>query len=77
MSTYKHKKRISIHVTKKQGESNEKLVSIFQKKVKGSRLLNEVKERRYYTKPLKRRKIRQRALMREGFRAAREKAKFL
>ncbi|MEK7529254.1 MAG: 30S ribosomal protein S21 [Patescibacteria group bacterium] len=73
----KHRPRISIHVTKKQGESNDKMVARFQKLVKGSRIINETKDKRYFTKPLKKLKLRIRALKREEFRAKREKERFL
>lgn len=58
-------------------ESNEKLISRFQKKVQGSRIVLMAKERMYYKKPLKKSEIRRRAVMREYYRAQREKKKYL
>lgn len=66
-----------IHLKKNPKESNEKFISRFQKKVQGSRVLLESKERMYYKKPLKKKQIRARAMMRETYRAKREKAKYM
>ncbi len=66
-----------IHLKKNPKESNEKLISRFQKKVQGSRVLTLTKERMYYKKPLKQRSIRKKAIMREYYRAQREKQKYL
>ena len=66
-----------IHLKKGAKESNEKLIQRFQKKVQGSRIVLLVKDRMYYKKPLKKNKIRARAIMREHYRDAREKAKYL
>ena len=66
-----------IYLKKNAKESNEKLISRFQKKVQGSRIVLMTKERMYYKKPLKKRHIRMRAIMREHYRAVREKQKYL
>lgn len=66
-----------IHLKKKPKESNEKLVARFQKKVQGSRILSQAKERMYYKKPLKKGEIRKRAIKREYYRDRREKQKYL
>lgn len=66
-----------IHLKKSSKESNEKLLSRFQKKVQGSRVLIMAKERMYYKKPMKKGGIRKRAIMREHYRAIREKQKYL
>lgn len=66
-----------IHLKKNPKESNEKLISRFQKKVQGSRIIILAKEKMYFKKPLKKRSIRKRAIMREFYRDAREKAKYL
>lgn len=66
-----------IYLKKNPKESNEKLLSRFQKKVQGSRILILAKERMYFKKPLKKGKIRARAIMREQYRDAREKQKYL
>lgn len=58
-------------------ESNEKLISRFQKKVQGSRIILLAKERKYFTKPVKKRKIRAKAIKREEFRSVREKKKYM
>ncbi|MBI2638098.1 30S ribosomal protein S21 [Candidatus Peregrinibacteria bacterium] len=66
-----------IHLKKSSKESNEKLISRFQKKVQGSRIITQSKERMYYKKPIKKGGIRKRAIMREHYRAVREKQKYL
>ncbi|MEK7523909.1 MAG: hypothetical protein AAB588_02645 [Patescibacteria group bacterium] len=66
-----------IHLKKNPKESNEKLISRFQKKVQGSRIIILAKEKMYFKKPMKKRLIRKRAIMREFYRDAREKAKYL
>ena len=66
-----------IYLKKNVKESNEKLIGRFQKKVQGSRVIPLSKERMYYKKPLKKRHIRMRAIMREHYRAVREKQKYL
>jgi ribosomal protein S21 len=66
-----------IHLKKSSKESNEKLISRFQKKVQGSRILLQAKARMYYKKPMKDSEIRRRAIMREHYRALREKQKYL
>ncbi|MBP9717815.1 hypothetical protein KBD59_00770 [Candidatus Gracilibacteria bacterium] len=58
-------------------ESNEKLISRFQKKVQGSRIILMAKSRKYFTKPMKKPMIRARAMKREEFRSDREKKKYL
>ena len=73
----KHRKRISIHVTKNQGESSEKVISRFQKLVKSSRIINEVKDSRYHERSPRKRKMRAAAKMREFYRSKKEKEKFL
>ncbi len=69
--------RLMIHLKKNAKESNEKLVQRFQKKVQGSRILLQAKERMYFKKPMKKRQIRKKAMMREKYRAEREKKKYL
>ena len=66
-----------IYLKKNPRESNEKLISRFQKKVQGSRIILMAKERMYYKKPLKKSAIRKRAIMRDYYRAQREKQKYL
>lgn len=66
-----------IYLKKQPQESNEKLISRFQKKVQGSRIILKAKEKMYFKKPVKKGKIRMRAIMREYHRAQREKQKYL
>lgn len=66
-----------INLKKNPKESNEKFIGRFQKKVQASRTLLMAKERMYYKKPLKKGAIRKRAIMREHYRALREKQKYM
>ena len=66
-----------IYLKKNVKESNEKLISRFQKKVQGSRIILLAKEKMYFKKPAKKRKVRARAMMREHYRSVREKQKYL
>lgn len=66
-----------IYLKKGPKESNEKLISRFQKKVQGSRIVLLAKARKYFKKPVKKSGIRKRAIMREHYRALREKQKYL
>lgn len=66
-----------IHLKKQPKESNEKLISRFQKKVQGSRVILMAKERMHFKKPIKKGGIRKRAIMREYYRSLKEKQKYL
>lgn len=66
-----------IYLKKSPKESNEKFVSRFQKKVQGSRILTVAKERMHFKKPVKKGRIRAKAMMREHYRTLREKQKYL
>lgn len=65
-----------ISVRKNDKESNERLIARFNKKVQGSRKLLEIRSKRYF-KPVKTKKeTRAAAIMREHYRAKKEKSKF-
>ncbi len=66
-----------IKLTKQPKESNEKLMSRFQKKLSGSRIVTLKKERTYFRKSKKIREIRARAMKREMYRGLREKKKYM
>tara|TARA_R100001082_G_C4218008_1_gene97941 strand:- start:211 stop:411 length:201 start_codon:yes stop_codon:yes gene_type:complete len=62
-----------IKVNVRKGQSIEKAISIFKKKVKESGLLLEIKNRRFYEKPsLKRRVQRNKARLRQKYRSIKE-----
>jgi len=67
---------MSVKVYKNSKESLDRLISRFNKKVQGSRILLEVKSRRYYKKPLTRRLARKSAVMREYYRSKNEKMQY-
>ncbi len=67
---------MAVKVYKNSKESLDRLISRFNKLVQGSRVLLEVKSRRYYTKPLTKRLIRKRAIMREYYRRQNEKKQY-
>ena len=62
-----------IKVNVRKGQSIEKAISIFKKKVKESGLLLEIKNRRFYEKPsLKRRVQRNKASLRQKYSSIKE-----
>ena len=67
---------MKVTVWKNDKESNERAISRFNKKVQGSRKLLEIRSKRYHTKPENKRHARAAAIMRDFYRAAREKSKF-
>ncbi|MFH1218600.1 MAG: hypothetical protein V1679_02055 [Candidatus Peregrinibacteria bacterium] len=67
---------MKVVVTKKDGESNERSITRFNKTVQASRKILKVKADRYHLKPKTKRQERTAAVMREKYRADREKIKF-
>lgn len=67
---------MAVRVTKNSKESVDRLISRFNKKVQGSRVILEVKNRRYRKKPLTKRLVRQAAVMRDHYRAKRDKMQY-
>ncbi|MBI5152042.1 hypothetical protein HZA39_00745 [Candidatus Peregrinibacteria bacterium] len=67
---------MEIRVTKNQKESTERLIARFTKKVHKSRLLIDLKEKRYWSKPKSRRVVRKAAIMREMYRKKKENTKY-
>lgn len=59
-----------------QNESSEKRVARFKQWFNRSRVADLVKSRRYHKRTVTPRLIRKKALMREGFRAEKERSKF-
>jgi ribosomal protein S21 len=67
---------MAVTIRKNQKESQERLISRFNKKVQSSRILLEVKARRYRKKKLTKRLVRQSAIMREHYRSKRQKEQY-
>lgn len=67
---------MAIKVYKNQKESPDRLVSRFNKKIQASRVLLEVKVRKFHEKKKTKKFIRQAAIMREAYRAKRNKEQF-
>lgn len=67
---------MAVFVLKNSKESVDRLIARFNKKVQASRILLQVRERRYYKRPLKKRQLRARAVKREHYRGMKEKMKF-
>lgn len=67
---------MTIRVRKKEKESNDKLYNRFNKKVQSSRILNEVKDKKYFVKKESKRHARQAAIMREFYRKERKRKQF-
>jgi ribosomal protein S21 len=57
-------------------ESLDRLISRFHKKVQASRVILEVRNRRYWKKSATRRQVRKAAIMRTHYRAMREKMRY-
>ncbi len=67
---------MKVTVWKSEKESNERAITRFNKKVQGSRKLLIVRGKRYHARKETKRHSRARAIMRDFYRAAREKSKF-
>jgi len=65
-----------VTVWKNEKESNERLITRFNKKVQSSRKLLKVRAGRYNKKPVTKRLKRIIAIMREKYRSQKEKSKF-
>jgi len=67
-----------MHVTvwRNEKESNERLITRFNKKVQASRKILKVRTGRYHKKADTKRQVRQSAIMREFYRKKREKSRF-
>ena len=66
-----------INLVRNSKESSDKLVNRFIKKVQASRIIILAKAGRYFQKPLKKRKIRSAAVMRDHYRELKETRKYL
>lgn len=67
---------MGVKVYKNSKESADRLISRFNKKVQASRVILEVKSRRYNEKKKTKRLVRQAAIMREMYRAKRNKEQY-
>lgn len=65
-----------IYATKKQGESNERLMSRFKQVVQRSRIIMKAKKERFHKKKATKRHMRTSAVMRSKHRVRRAKEKF-
>lgn len=67
---------MAIRVIRNPKESPDRLVSRFNKKVQASRIILQVKGRRYFKRKPNKRYLRQAAVMRTHYRAQREKLQY-
>ncbi len=67
---------MKVQIVKNDKESNERCISRFNKKVQASRKLFEIKKARYHSKKSTKTQIRSGAVMRDKYRAVKEKNKF-
>ena len=67
---------MKVTIWKNDKESNERAITRFNKKVQGSRKLLVIREKRYHKRKPTRRYQRAAAMMRDFYRAKREKSKF-
>ncbi len=65
-----------IGVAKTKNESSDRLIQRFNKKIQQSRMVQMVRDKRYYARKKNKRKIRKAALMREYYRRLKEQMKF-
>lgn len=67
---------MKVVVIKDSKESNERVISRFNKVVQGSRKLNKVREEKFYVHKPTKRLVRAKAVKREGYREQRAKTRF-
>ena len=67
---------MAIHAHRKGEESNDRLQQRFKQQVQKSGLIRLLRERKTFSRSPNRRKVRQRALMREKYRTETKKKKF-
>jgi len=67
---------MAITVYRNPKESLDRLISRFNKKVQASRVILEVKNRRYWKRPPTKRHVRKAAIMRSHYRGLREKMQY-
>lgn len=67
---------MAVRVVRNPKESPDRLIARFNKKMQSSRIIVQLKNRRYFKKPLKKRQVRSAAIMRELYRSRREKQKY-
>jgi ribosomal protein S21 len=67
---------MAVKVIRNPKESVDRLIARFNKKVQSSRVIVQLKARRYFKKPLRKRQVRAAAIMRDMHRSKREKMKY-
>ena len=65
-----------IYASKKQGESNERMINRFKQVVQRSRILFKAKQERYHAKKLSKKFVRMAAVMRAKHRAEKAREQF-
>ena len=65
-----------IYAIRNDGETNEKLVLRYKKLFFGSRIVNKLRNQRYAERPMTKRKIRQKAIIRSHYRMLNSKVYF-
>ena len=67
---------MAVIVVKNDKESVDRVISRWNKKVQASRILVQIRAKRYYSKPLTKIKLRKKAIKRDEYRELREKNRF-
>jgi ribosomal protein S21 len=67
---------MAVKVVRNPKESVDRLIARFNKKVQSSRVILQLKSRRYFKRPLRKREVRAAAVMRDMHRSKREKMKY-
>jgi ribosomal protein S21 len=67
---------MAVAATKREGESSEKLISRWNKKVQAGRMVNWIKRHKFFEKDDNKRKRRHKAIKREFYRTQRNKLSY-
>ena len=67
---------MAVAVKKREGESNEKIISRWKKKTQQAKVIQRTREHRYFERNMSRTKKKEAAIVREGYRAKRKKNQF-
>ncbi|MBI5414918.1 30S ribosomal protein S21 [Candidatus Peregrinibacteria bacterium] len=67
---------MAIYAVRREGETNERLIKRFKKQVQNARILQDLREKRYWAHSPKKRVIRKKALKRAMFREKRAREQF-
>jgi len=67
---------MAVAVMKREGESNEKIIGRWKKKTRQARVVQEVRDKKHFTRTMNKTKIKKKAIVRETHREERSKNKY-